>query len=178
MNGGTWWATFLDTVGDLTGVIDQAVNGSITPVDFLYTVPEGYVYYVSRLIVTITDTGKFDAAKYGNGLVLTNGLLIGTLNNLGVVNDATAQLPIKQNSHWAAYAYDLSFHSEGAGDDVAVASYSFQEDGLPLALSAGNSFLLRVRDDLTALTHHTARIGGVLVKKDRKAPTPIYIGNT
>ena len=175
MQSGVWWATFLDAVGDLTGSIEQAVNGSITPVNFLYTVPDGYVFYVSRIIIAIQDTGKFDADKYGNGLTLTNGVVIGTLLDGGAVVNATAQLPIRANSDWASYAYDLTFHAEGVGDDIAVASYSFQEDGLPLAINGGNAFLMQIRDDLTGLTRQHARVAGVLVKKDRSAPTPAYL---
>lgn len=177
MQSGVWWATFLDTVGDLTGSIEQAVDGSSTPVNFLYTVPTGYVYYVNRIIIAIQDSGKFDAAKYGNGLVLPNGIQIGTLLATGGTVDATAQLPIKTNSDWASYAYDLTFHSEGAGDDVAVASYSFQEDGLPLTISEGNAFLMRVNDNLTGIVRQHARVAGVLVKKDRDAPTPVYLAS-
>ena len=175
MQSGVWWATFLDAVGDLTGSIEQAVNGSITPVNFLYTVPDGYVFYVSRIIISIQDTGKFDADKYGNGLTLTNGVIIGTLLDGGAVVNATTQLPIRANSDWASYAYDLTFHAEGVGDDIAVASYSFQEDGLPLAINGGNAFLMQIRDDLTGLTRQHARVAGVLVKKDRSAPTPTYL---
>jgi hypothetical protein len=122
------------------------------------------------MITTIQDAGSFDADKYGNGLVLTNGLDFGSTDPEGVFTSATPQLRIKTNSDWASYSYDLTIHSEGQGDAVAALRYTFVNDGKPIHLTQGQSFALQIRDDLTALNNHKVRIAGVLVKVDVHAP--------
>jgi hypothetical protein len=174
LRGGRWWATFLDTVGDMSGSINQAVDGSVTPVNFMFTVPAGYIYYVHRAIITLKDAGTFDVEKYGNGITLANGVILGSIRD-GAVVDATFQKPIMSNGDWAAYAYDLTFHTEGTGENVAAISYEFERDGQPVMIHEGGSFLMQIRDDLTGLTEQQARIAGVLVKLDRSVPTLPYL---
>jgi hypothetical protein len=170
IESGTWLSRFLDTNGDSSGAIEQNVDGSVTPITFSWKVPVGYHLFVYRLIATIQDAGSFDADKYGNGLVLTNGLDFGSTDPEGVFTSATPQLRIKTNSDWASYSYDLTIHSQGQGDSIAVIRYTFLNDGKPIQLTQEQSFVIIINDDLTPLNNHKVRIAGVLVKVDVHAP--------
>lgn len=161
---GRWASRFLDTIGDGSGSIEANVNGSVTPVDFSYTVPDGHILLVDRLVIWIRDAGTFDANLYGNGLALTNGIVGGATTPEDVFVPRTTQLPVKTNADWPAYAFDFNYIDIGNGDNVAVARYTYEKDGAPLAFPEGTKYTIRVADDLTGLTGHRFRIGAVLCK--------------
>lgn len=159
---GTWASRFLDTVGDGSGSIEARVDGSDTPVDFHYAVPEGKILLIDRLIVWIRDAGTFDADKYGNRLVLTNGIIGGRTDESGTFIPRTTQLPVRTNSDWPAYSFSFQYIPIGVGDNVAVAEYSYNKDGGPLVFHGGTSYTLRIADNLLELTGHRFRIGCTL----------------
>jgi hypothetical protein len=163
---GQWMSRFLDVVGDGTGSTEANVDGSITPVDFHYFVPDGHTLLIYRLIVWIKDTGSLDADNYGNGLQLTNGILGGKTDALGnfLVRPSTLQTPVKTNGDWAAFSFNINYLDAGNTDNVMVARYTYTEDGAPLMFEENTAYTIRIGDDLTPLTGHRFRIGCVLCK--------------
>lgn len=159
---GQWASRFLDLVGDGTGSIEANLDASGTPIDFHYTVPEGKILLVDRLIVWIRDSGTFDANLYGNGLTLTNGIVAGITDPEGNFNLRTNQLPVRTNSDWPAYSFDFQYIDIGVGDNVAVAQYPYERDGASLVVRENHKYTLRIADNLTHLTGHRFRIGCVL----------------
>ena len=153
---------FLDTVGDGTGSVDGNVNGSVTPV-VLKAVASGGKLIVNRLIIHITDTGAFDASKYGNNITLTNGITVKHMRGVEVVYDATCQIPVKANGDWSAHCYDVTSLSFGVGDDMLTVRWTFTKDGLPIVLNDGDSFEVTINDDLTGLVDHHFKIGAIYV---------------
>lgn len=163
---GVYFSRFMDTVGDATGTVEQAVNGSVTPVEFCVTAPSGYAYIVHALTITYAVTGKLDSGGYGNGSALTNGVAVYEKNPDGSVKrDATFQLPIKSNVTWSAYSFNSSSLTFGSGDESLSFKYDFIDDSAPIVLSPGQSYCLKVQDDLSAVcNNHYARVGMVKVK--------------
>ncbi len=158
---GTWASRFMDTVGDGSGSIDAVVDGSSTPVDFHYLVPAGKVALVDRLIIWVKDSGGFDVANYGNGVVLTNGMLDGVTDPAGVFQHS-GDLAVKTNGDWASLCYDVTYHSFGQGDNILVARYSFFKDGSSIMVPAGYKFTIRIQDALAGLTGHRFRLGATI----------------
>ena len=158
---GNLHSRFLDINGDGTGSIDQAVDGSVTPVDFKVTCPMGATYELNRAIITLKDSGTFDTDAYGNGIALSNGFHILTSRpwRTPVEINYTAQHPIRTNGDWVGYLHDTSYVTFGQGDNILSARYTFTNDGAPIKLGPGDSFIFRVNDDLTALTEHHIRVG-------------------
>ena len=161
---GAWASRFLDTVGDGTGSIEANVDGSGAPVDFNYTVPEGHILLVDRLVVWIEDNGSFDAGLYGNGLALANGIMAGRTIN-GTFEPRTTQLPIRANADWPAYSFDFDYIDIGQGPNVAVARYSYIKDGAPIVYTENTKYTMRIQDDLSNLVGHRFRLGAVLCKQ-------------
>jgi hypothetical protein len=140
----------------------MAVNGSVTAVEFEWVNDKSTICHVNRLILHYVDTGTFDAAKYGNGVTLTNGIKLELIADDGatVVLDLLDGFPIKTNSEWAAVAYDWKSIDIGTGDDAATVRFTFGNSGDALYVAPGEAVRMTVQDDLTGLTSHTAKIQG------------------
>lgn len=152
-------ARFADTVGDGSGSINANVDGSVTPVDFMVTAAEKEILVLHRLIVTIVDTAPMDSGAYGNNLTLTNGIKIYCKTALGVETERTAQHAILTNAAWGAYCYDVQNINWGAGAEQVTCRYTFDNDGESLILNPGESYIIRIADDLTGLIGHHFRLG-------------------
>jgi hypothetical protein len=141
------------------GSRDAAVNGSSTPEVFEWVAPEDQAL-ISRLIVSYVDTGTFDAALYGNGIILTNGIKVEVIEADDTVLDLLDAEPIKSNGDWQSLSYDFAYNDIGTGDNVATIRWTFSRAGRPLVLHAGDRFRVTIQDDLTGLTSHYFQIQG------------------
>lgn len=148
----------MDTLGTGAGDIDLTVNGSVTPVDFLLTVPEGHTYLIVCLSAN-TLGNPISATGFGGGVALTNGLQLGTTDAEGVFTDLIPQYPIKSNTDFAVHGADVSSFL-GSGTDSLQAHVDFPDcfGGYRL-LNAGESYTVRVRDDLSTYGQTTVRLG-------------------
>jgi hypothetical protein len=142
--------------------VEANVNGSSAAATYKYTVAAGDLLELERMLIYIKDFGKFDADLYGNGAILTNGILITIERADGSSVDLVDGEPVKTNAHWAALCHDLVFHDTGTGDVVATARWTFARAGGPLVLEAGDSIEVVIQDNLTVLTGHRFQIQGLL----------------
>lgn len=154
----TFASRFLDTVGDGTGSVDMAVDGSVTPVEFKVICPPDKLLIGNMFAVLIEDTGV-TAENYG-GIVggLTNGVTGYILKADSTLIPWFAQLPVRQNSDWTAYC-DSTRSGYGAGSDALRFVYDFQREGPGLALYPGDEGGLIINDDCTTLIKHHCRFG-------------------
>lgn len=163
---GRYASRFVCTNGDGTGSIEMNVDGSVTPVDFKITAGANQLLIIHRMLPHILDDGPLDAGYYGKNLILTNGIHLITEKFVdGVLTEtvATYQYPIRKNVDWGAYCYDVQNIAFGGGVDSLLARYTLDKDGAPFALYPGESFIVRIADDLTQLVGQHARAGMVLV---------------
>lgn len=153
----------LDTNGDGTGTTNANGNYASAADDFYIKPPVGTRYEIDRLIVFIQDTGAFDAELYGNGAILTNGISLLQLNFDGTTRvDLTGGLSIKSNADWGRLCYDVDVKTWGTGDEVLLARFTFSKFGGPLTLDgdAGQSLVVRLNDNLSALVYHYFTVEG------------------
>lgn len=157
---------FLDTVGDGSGSTSANVNGAITPVVFKMQPAAGEIHQLHRLIIHYRDTGVFDAEKYGNGIVVTNGVLVQILKKAddSVILDLTGGLPITVNAHWARLSYDVRIDAYGIGDEYLTARWTFSRSGGPISVSDDEYFAVTLRDDFTGLIDQTFMLQGRIIK--------------
>ncbi len=141
------------------GSRDANVNGSSTPVLFEYTATEDHVD-VARMIVTITDTGTFDATLYGNRVVLVNGIKVEVIRDGAVLLDLLDGHPIHNNTDWAAMCHDFVYYDIGTGDNRATVRWTFAHSGYPLSLREGDTLRVTIQDDLLTLSGHYFQIQG------------------
>lgn len=159
---------------DLTGVIrgsnvlstpllngasgDMNVDGSSTPVEFTYSVPEGRSYVIiGQLLLTMEIATTFDPAKFGDLTALTNGVEIirgpqtlATWKTLEDVEDSMWELRADQGLY---------------GLRVARGVWKFHEligNLQGLFVNANQTFTVRVNDDLTGLSRLRMSVQGIL----------------
>ena len=166
LRGGTWLSRFLDVTGDSTGATEQAINAAAAPVYFKYTVPVGYRMYVYSLLVVLEDAGNFVSGAYGGGVILTNGIELGRMTTDNTFVSATQQIKILKNTDWMRYTHEFqiqSFKTGGAGSSILSANYNFEDDGIPVQIYSGESFVVCIHDDLSGLISQKMRMGAVVL---------------
>ena len=149
----------LDTDGDGTGSTNQAVNGSVTPVTFKLAPAAGEVMLISRIMFYIEDTGNFDAADWGNGITLTNGVQIKQKKN-GIVSNFGAAC--KSTGDLAGMMYDINHFAFGVGNEIVCGRLTFTKFGEPMRLDGdfGDELQIVIQDDLTGLVNQRVTAQG------------------
>lgn len=157
-------SNFLDTVGDGSGLIEMAVDGSSVPVDYHITPKSDFVLLLNKLTITVRDFGNFAAEGFAAGDVLPNGVNIGVTRK-GIFTPFNQEVSIKSNADWAAYAAAHTYDTVGNGDNYLYVEYSFIAEGAPYLLVHDDKFTVRIQDDLSGLEGMTIRVGCVTAPK-------------
>ena len=149
---------------DGTGTHEAIGDYSSTPVRFTWTPLENRTAHIHRMIISVQDTGAFDAAKYGNNLTLTSGVSL-TVRN--VADDSQAHSytvePIKVNAGWAAHCYDTDVKTWGTGDEILIARWTFSRAGSPMILKDTDYVSIDLNDTFVNLVAHRFVIQGEYV---------------
>lgn len=142
------------------------VNGSVTPVNFRYTVPAGKQVWLHRLHMTATNTNMSKTTFFGE-VALTNGLTF-------QVHDQTDALlidfldgePITVTHEFGALVgVDIQTVASGAGNDYESVRWTIANSGEPLFMDEGSYIECVISDDLTGISTMKAMIQGVIVDK-------------
>lgn len=155
----------LTTTGVVDGSIEMNVNGSVTPVNFDYIVPEGRSVDVARINIRIGD-GKVVPSKFGDIAELANGLLVQILDTDGstvLQNFSTDQAAIKKTADFSSLAANDVDISDGTGTQYVYIRWTLERIGRPILMTAGQRFRIIVRDDLTGLIEFRAELQGIFV---------------
>jgi hypothetical protein len=142
-----------DTVGDGSGITNMNVDGSGTTQNFFIKPNAGEIIRISRVLLSIRDTGTFDSGGWGNngGTPLTNGLKMYVSYSGGA--DAQINGAVKSHYELASVMYDFTHFSFGSGDEFAVSRFSFDKFGDHVRLIGDNNDYIKitVEDNLTGL---------------------------
>ncbi len=153
----------LSVDGDGTGSTDGAVDGSVTPVVLKLLPPAGRQVAVERLIVSYSDAGSFDSAKYGNGITVANGVLVAVHR---VVDDAVVlELGnVRTNADWGGLCYDIALVDFGTGNAYLNVRWTLSKDtGGPLLIGADQYLAITIRDNLSNLASQRFEARGALL---------------
>jgi len=150
----------LSTNGDGTGTTSAIGNYASTAETFeLVAGPASPSLVVRRMLVTVRDSGAFDAELYGNGVELPNGLTLHVADADDVLLYSLTPTPIVRNADWTSVCYDAQILTWGIGDEFLAVRWTFaksmhdSEGGI--VLEAGDKLVLTANDDLTSLIDHT-----------------------
>jgi hypothetical protein len=135
-----------------------AVDASVTAATYEVDSTEGTTAFVVReLLVAIEDTGSIDVGQYGNGVTLTNGVLVELRDSVDALIRTLSAAPIVTNMDWAAHmAADHTLATFGSGANnlfIRVPFASHGEQGLLLA--GGDKLVVTLNADFTGLVSHT-----------------------
>ncbi len=144
---------------------DMAVNGSVTPVAFRYTVQVGRVFELWRITWHIID-GGIRADGFGGLTARANGLLLRILkSDESVELDVTDGEGLKRHADFTNLAgVDVIPDTSGVGgaeDNVSV-RWTIARAGRAMLLTEGQHIELVVRDDLSDLTVFHGMVQGIL----------------
>lgn len=137
---------------------DANKDYSTTPTYFHVAPPAGEVWYIARMMPYIQDGGSFDSGGYGNNSSpLTNGIEIKVYEGETEKIALTNSQPIKQNTHWKKFCYDITISTFGSGDESLGARWTFTNGGTFIRLDGDLAQSIRVElsDDLSYLVSHT-----------------------
>lgn len=153
----------LDTNGNQTGTTAVTGDYSVTPEEFFIQPPSDRIYYITRMLVGIRDTGNFSASIYGAGSALTNGIKVQLKNDDGTWDILDPNLPVTTNAQWGYHCYDASYQSYGVGDNFLLVRWTFQRMGAWVELKGDNNDRLVVlaNDDFTGLNEHYFTVQGL-----------------
>lgn len=144
---------------DLTDGNNEDANKdySVTPAEFVLAPPVGSVWNIARLLFFLEDFGSLDADKYGNGLVLTNGVTIQVKRGDTVLCNLTNSQPIKSNSHWKKFCFDVESSAYGTGNQTLGSRWTFAKSGsyIHLVGDLGDKIVVTLNDDFSGLVSHT-----------------------
>lgn len=153
---------YLDTVGDGTGTKNAIGNHASAAEEYKIVPPSDETYILERVLISIRDTGTFDAENYGNGVGLTNGIIVEKRNGSGQLLDLTDGLPIMHNAGWGAQCFDISHLAMGTGDEIMNIRWTFSRSGQPIRLDGVNGEYLSftLNDDFSGLVQHYFQVQG------------------
>jgi len=151
-------------LADNEGNHDANVDGSVEPVVFKLRPPTTGIYVVTELVVNIEASQSFRTNTYGSLPQLTNGLRIGYFDDEtnAIVEDITAEHPIRKNVDWAMYAFPVELNSWGGGNSHLTARWSLGDVGTKMIVQAGSNLAIgvEIRDDLSSLVTHEFVVHG------------------
>jgi len=141
-----------------SGSDDMAVNGSVTPVDFIFAPGAGETFYMEFITFGIDDTGNTDPDKYGAiGGGLTNGTQV-------ILDQNTVEheiVNLKNNGDIIeSFNFAVGSFANGGFANFSngfVAKMVFATN-ITLKGDDSDQMIIRVRDNLTGLTWHRATI--------------------
>ena len=145
------------------GVDIQATGNYATPTIFSLQPATGTRLLLARLIIKIGDNGTVDAGSYGNGISLTNGIIVRLQNDSGTISDLTDGDPVFTNGDWATFSYDVQNTEFGAGLNYVNCRWTLQRAGALVELDGNKNERIEVvlEDNFTGLESHTFVAQGI-----------------
>lgn len=140
-----------DSVGDGTGVTDLADDysgGSATA--FKICPPVGEIWYVVKLIITVTDSTAIDLNNYG--ISLTNGINLSVMRN-GAERDNLTPDNIMSVRDWGSYTGAMTKVEFGIASQAIYSTWNFDP---PISLNGGLAECLQadLDDNFSSLVAH------------------------
>jgi len=139
---------------------NMSVDGSTTEVVFKLSPPTGEVWRIASWNIYIQDSGTFDAEKWGNGIVMTNGIMPRVLIN-GTLIDMIS-FPIKTSGDLSSICDGINLHTFGTGNEIITAEWRLINNGQYLRLTDNDEIQLVIRDDLTNLVNQYTTVKGYI----------------
>jgi len=153
---------FLTTNGDGTGSINATLNHSATPADYYYLVPGRYDIY--SLLIAVSDDATFNQSDYG-GIVsgLTNGIKMFVYNaSMNAEIPLLSGVAIKKNFEWFQLTTNTGLTQFSGTPQTLRINFDIRQDyGMPICLSTGDKFIVRLNDNFTSLVGQTFGLRGI-----------------
>lgn len=150
---------------DNLGNVNMAIDGEADPTIFCYKVPDGFSFYIDKLMVTMIDNGTFQGDRFGAiapGGIPDIGVAVFITDPTGTqIKDLLDGETIRRNTDWCSYAGKdvVLINTRGMGVDWDFSSSL----GRPIRLTNTFRFCMLIADDISSLVRMTATLSGALV---------------
>jgi len=155
----------LSSNGDGTGTTNLILNDSASPADYYIKPPVDELYLIKRMHIDIGDTGAFDVDKYGNGITLTNGIILTIQDASNTLFTFNPGIPIVANHEWSHLAHEFMHLTYGAGMEAMQFEINFKElfdKDIVLNGNLGEKLVVTLEDDFSGLLEHHVLVHGVI----------------
>lgn len=158
ITNGEWASPHLTLDNDGT-TVDMTVLGTAgSPARFQYIVPEGKVFFLSRMIFTCADVSIEYLDWFGFGATLPNGVIMRAVDaDDNVLNQFMH--PLKDTiefAHLAGGDIPLLRTEVGVKPDILVVRWSLFKTGFVPLLAEGDKLEVVIQDDLQPMVHFEA----------------------
>lgn len=146
------------TSGDGTG----ATNMAALPANYMVRPAANEVIEIARILVHMTDAGKFAGEKYSAAGALANGIVITKRDTTGIVHNYTPQ-PIKVLGHWGLLAgVDMIVTDFTTGNDIVLVRWTLSKADHKTTLDGrkGEYLNIEVKDTMVAFVEHQIQAQG------------------
>lgn len=142
-------AFLLNYLREPGGSVEMTVDGSVTPINFRYTVPEGKSITLFRVLIHLTGpVMKVD--KFDGQSELSNGVAIGFYDREdNLLLDPLAGRTIKRNYDWAELAGIDTVIREGQAIDALISRWTITKTGAAMHLEQGEYVQFKVQDAIS-----------------------------
>lgn len=141
---------------------DAKVDYSLSTASYKYNAPVGRLDAMQRIHVFYTDQGSFDSGGFGNGPILTNGIIVrGQVQ--GQIVDFTDGVEIKTNGMWNLLAgIDVVHENYGIGDEYISVRFTMSKAGQPIYLDGdlGDYIEVVLNDNFSILNSFYFQVQG------------------
>lgn len=153
----TYINRYLTDDGTTQGAHNANGNYAVTGGEFYIQPPNGTIYRLFRLLISIGDANIASSDTYGQVTALSNGVGFWTEIN-GVRSYLHDNRTVKTNGDYNEFMYDFNCDSLslGQGTDYCSGRWTFDKAGTVIRLNGttGDKFIVTVNDTLTGLVHH------------------------
>jgi len=170
-NGRQYLNRTLDTVGNGSGtknaIGDYSGGGLET---FFIAPPATQTFLITRFLPQVVDAGSFDAASWGNGITLANGVKVAVVRGSTDEIDLTDANTLKTNADWGRVCFDVFVSTWGVGNEYLHARWSFFKGGVPgLYLHGAHSdkLVVTLNDDMSDLVAQYFAVQGHVLELDQ-----------
>lgn len=143
----TIFTRHLDTDGDGTGTKNAIGDYSSTEEIFYIQPSSTQVFRITRMMVLVRgDKNSFYTDSYGSRTSLTNGIVVRTHDDSGILINLTDNVPVKTNGNWGRFCYDSEVYPANTGntDTYLRVRWTFEKSGYPIRLDGSNNERLEV----------------------------------
>jgi hypothetical protein len=132
--------------------------------EFFIKPPINEIWEISRMLVMIQAATAIAPDKYGDLDALTNGIKKRVLRDSVELLNLTP-LPIKDNTSWGQYCFNVEEHRYGIGgaNDFVLVRWSYFKSGANIFLNGKlfEKLTILLSDDFTGLVKHTFHVQGI-----------------
>lgn len=131
--------------------------------EFIIAPAAGEVFYLERMLISLSDTTNMSADTYGNSITITNPIQVQVRQGADtVLYSLTNTIGVSANADWGHFCYDVTLLDFGVGNQHLTARWTFSKAGQPLVLDGNQGMRLSVvmQDNLTGLLHHYFQVQG------------------